>query len=57
VSKLTHGILQVLGVVAHLTNLSLVPTKYQPLATAIIGLAQVILALVNHGGTSVQVGK
>lgn len=49
-SKLTHGLLQALGVVIQIVNLSfsIVPAKYQPLVAAVVAAAQAALALWNH---------
>jgi len=57
--KLLHGALQVLGVAVQVANqsLTLVPAKYQPLVTLVVGAAQAGLALYNHGGASGQSGK
>jgi len=53
-SKLTHGLLQALGGVIQIVNLSfsLVPAKYQPLVAAIVAAAQAALALWNHSTAS-----
>jgi hypothetical protein len=52
-SKLVHGVLQALGLVAQYGNLAsgYVPPKYQPVVAAVIGLAQAVLAITNHGAT------
>jgi hypothetical protein len=49
-SKLTHGLLQALGIVIQIVNLSfsIVPAKYQPVVAALVAAAQAALALYNH---------
>jgi hypothetical protein len=60
-SKLVHALLQVAGVVIQYAALatSVIPTPYQPLVAAVVGLAQAGLAVANHnkGGASGQVSK
>jgi hypothetical protein len=58
-SKLVHILVQVALAIVQVSGLatSFVPPKYQPMVTAVVGVAQAGLAIYNHGGSNVQSGK
>ena len=50
-SKLVHGLIHGVLIVAQYGNLATgyIPVKYKPVVAAVIGVAQAVAALVNHG--------
>ncbi len=48
-SKFTHGLIHVLAIAVQLVNLSAVPSHYQPVVAAVVGLIQGVVALSQHG--------
>ena len=55
-TKLSHGLLQALGLATNVTVLStsLVPDHYKALVAGLVAVAQALLALYNHGSSNVS---
>jgi hypothetical protein len=54
ISKITHGLLQLVALVAQYANVAsgAIPAKFQPLVAGVVALAQGILAVSQHSTTA-----